>query len=111
LTGTHFEESAAGNLPLGIGGPFAPGAPNSFSATHSSSPGGFALGTGVEYALGSNLSAKLEYDYMEFGSHDVIYVFTLPQFALGGTTRLGVEEHERIHLIKAGLNYRFNYWH
>jgi len=47
---------------------------------------------------------------MDFGANNVTYVFGGPN-AAGGTFNLGVEEHQRIHLVKAGLNYRFNYWH
>jgi outer membrane immunogenic protein len=67
----HFDESATANNPVGLGGPFALGAPNSLTSSHSTTRGGFTVGTGIEYALGSNLSAKVEYDYMDFGSNNV----------------------------------------
>jgi outer membrane immunogenic protein len=94
----HFDESATANFTLGIGGPFAPGAPNSVTSTRSRTRGGFTVGTGVEYALGSNLSAKVEYDYMDFGANNVTYVFAGPSFGPGNTGNLGVDEHQRIHL-------------
>jgi outer membrane immunogenic protein len=106
--GAHFDESVTANLTGGAGGPFAPGAPNSFTSSHSGNRGGFTVGTGIEYALGSNLSAKVEYDYMDFGTNNLTYVFGGPGL-FGNTVNLGVEEHQRVHLVKAGLNYRFNW--
>jgi outer membrane immunogenic protein len=56
---------------------------------------GWALGAGVEYAFTNNLSAKVEYLYMDFGKE--IYFADLG----------GVDFDGHIHTIKAGLNYRF----
>ena len=108
----HFDESATANDVLSLGGgALVVGAPGSLTSTRSGTRGGFTFGTGVEYALGSNLSAKVEYDYMDFSANNVTYVFAGPRFGPGTTANLGVDEHQRIHLVKAGLNYRFNYWH
>ncbi len=55
-------------------------------------------GVGLEYALTNNLSARLEYDYLYFGPA-----------AIALTTRISPQnvDHE-LHLVKLGVNYRFN---
>jgi outer membrane immunogenic protein len=61
---------------------------------------GWTAGAGLEYAIDQNWSAKVEYDYLGFGSQAMN--FTTP--ALGTVTSnadLNVQE------IKAGLNFRF----
>jgi outer membrane immunogenic protein len=63
------------------------------------------FGTGVEYAFYGSWSAKVEYDYLDFGTQAVTFpglpAFD-PQFI--GTT---VAIRQRIQLVKFGLNYRF----
>jgi outer membrane immunogenic protein len=71
---------------------------------------GWMFGTGVEYAFLGNWSAKIEYDYIDFRSKD--YTFGLgpfgdaPPISIG----IGVSIPEKVHLIKAGINYRFGDW-
>jgi outer membrane immunogenic protein len=55
---------------------------------------GYLLGLGAEYALTYNLTTKLEYNYMGFGSND----YTV------GTTRISVDEP--LNIVKFGINYR-----
>lgn len=62
---------------------------------------GWLVGAGVEYAFTPNWSAKLEYNYMDFGRESV-------NFALvGGRTRT-VDIDQHVHVVKVGINYRFN---
>jgi len=62
---------------------------------------GWMLGTGVEYAITNNWSAKVEYNYMDLGTKS--YHFnTEPGFNNFDIT-------QRLHLIKFGVNYRFNW--
>jgi outer membrane immunogenic protein len=63
---------------------------------------GWMLGPGVEYAFTDNWSAKLEYNYMDFGTRGVR--FASPTATL---TFLDANIRERIHLVKVGVNYRF----
>jgi outer membrane immunogenic protein len=56
---------------------------------------GWTLGTGVEWALAPQWSAKLEYNYLDF-SNDT--------FTFAGTP---VDVDTQVHLVKLGLNYRF----
>jgi outer membrane immunogenic protein len=63
---------------------------------------GWTAGAGVEYAFNENLSARLEYDYLGFGTKN--YNFTNIQ--AGG---LPVSIKSDMQMLTAGLNYRF-YW-
>lgn len=78
--------------------------PDSFSADASKTRMGWTVGTGVEYAFSGNWSAKVEYNFMDFGSD-----------TLGSTLHSGtksapgpdVDINQQIHVVKFGLNYRF----
>lgn len=64
---------------------------------------GWMLGAGVEYALWSNWSAKLEYNYLRFGGITPTFTTT------GGLTVTGTGDLKlNTHIVKAGLNYRFS---
>jgi outer membrane immunogenic protein len=60
---------------------------------------GWTAGAGIEYALDDNWSAKIEYDYLGFGSKTLS--FTTPLESVTSNTNLNVQE------IKAGINFRF----
>jgi outer membrane immunogenic protein len=60
---------------------------------------GALFGTGIEYAFLPGWSAKVEYNYIDFGKDDF-------NFAVGPVT-VGTAIREKDHLVKAGLNYRF----
>ncbi len=61
---------------------------------------GWTAGAGLEYGLSKNWSAKIEYDYLGFGSQALN--FTTPTTPLyTSNASLNVQE------IKAGLNFRF----
>jgi outer membrane autotransporter protein len=68
------------------------------TATMSSSRPGWNVGTGLEYMLTPRWSAKLEYDYLDFGSNTV--GFATP-FGTGLTFRTRVNE------VKVGVNYHW----
>jgi outer membrane immunogenic protein len=70
---------------------------------------GFTVGAGVEYALSSNWSAKLEYDYMDFGTKNLALTPTTLGLFAPIAIGLNVDDRERVQLIKAGLNYRFSW--
>ena len=75
----------------------------SVSATRS----GPMFGAGLEYAFWGNWSAKIEYNYMDFRSKDFTFVASIPEEEI--SLNFGTSIHERVHLIKAGLNYRFEW--
>jgi outer membrane immunogenic protein len=57
---------------------------------------GWTAGAGVEYAFAPNWSAKLEYNYMDFGTKAY-------SFAPGTSTDID----QQIHAVKFGINYKF----
>jgi len=67
---------------------------------------GWTLGAGVEAALASNLSAKVEYLYADFGRDRTVlgpYIDAPGQLYQSAT----LDEKVALHSIKLGLNYRF----
>ena len=76
-----------------------------FTGAHAdSNRWGWMIGTGIEYALLGNWSAKVEYDYLDFGTKTVDFA-GLP--LLVAVLQPSVETRERMHLVKLGVNYRF----
>lgn len=62
---------------------------------------GWVVGAGLEYALTSNWSAKLEYQYLHFGSE----TFTGVRIPAGAT--VASDYDLALHTVRAGVNYRF----
>jgi outer membrane immunogenic protein len=60
---------------------------------------GFTVGIGVEYGLTENVSARLEYDFYDFGT--TTYNFNPATF-----TPVGIRSE--LNVLAFGLNYRFN---
>jgi len=61
---------------------------------------GWTIGVGTEWAVFDNWSVFGEWDYMNFGSHNV--TFTDPNL---GSTQVTVKQ--QINVLKMGINYRF----
>jgi outer membrane immunogenic protein len=61
---------------------------------------GWTVGAGLEYGISKNWSAKIEYDYLNFGSQTLNFSTPL-QPAYSSNASLNVQE------IKAGVNFRF----
>lgn len=57
---------------------------------------GWTVGAGVEYAFAPQWSAKLEYNFMDFGTAQY-------SFAPGTSTSID----QQIHAVKFGINYKF----
>jgi outer membrane immunogenic protein len=70
------------------------------TSTGSEDRDGFLVGGGVEYAFLPHWSAKLEYNYMDFGTTTVTRVSNT------GTTSLR-DSKLNLNVFKAGINYRF----
>jgi outer membrane immunogenic protein len=65
---------------------------------------GWFIGAGLEHAFDSNWSAKVEYNYIDFGSDDV----SLTRTTGSGETRTAIFDVDQdMHVVKFGLNYRF----
>ncbi len=60
---------------------------------------GLTVGAGLEFGLAPNWSAKVEYDYLDFGSRLITIVGT--EFIDTANIK------ERVHEVKIGVNYRF----
>lgn len=61
---------------------------------------GWTVGAGLEYGISKNWSAKIEYDYLSFGSQGLSFSTPL-QPAYASNASLNLQE------IKAGVNFRF----
>jgi outer membrane immunogenic protein len=68
---------------------------------------GWTVGAGIEWALWPNWSAKIEYNYMDFGTERVRYVIVSPPAAAG--TFGEADLPNKVHAVKVGLNYRFDW--
>ena len=75
------------------------GAPVGFS-TNGNHRDGYTVGAGLEYMFAPSWSAKIEYQYYNFGS---------TSFTAGPAVILGTSFRDDEHTVKAGLNYRFNW--
>ena len=77
---------------------------NSIAASRSNETRwGWMVGAGIEYSFTDNWSAKFEYNYLDFGTRGVRFTDTTGTFVLDTNIR------ERIHVAKAGINYRFGW--
>ena len=64
---------------------------------------GYTLGVGWEQALTPNLSAKLEYNYLDLGTERLT-------FSGGTLAPFPLDIDQQIHSLKVGVNYRFGPW-
>jgi outer membrane immunogenic protein len=64
---------------------------------------GWTVGVGAEYAFWNNWSAKLEYDFMDFGSKTI----PLNSGAAGFPASFSLVNEQTINEVKFGINYRF----
>jgi len=83
------------------------------NASGSGTQTGGLLGMGVEYAFLPNWSAKIEYNYIDYGTRSFNSSISTnsgfagtPLAALSGV-QVPVSITENEHIIKAGVNYRF----
>jgi outer membrane immunogenic protein len=70
---------------------------------------GWTFLTGVEYAVGSNWSARIQYNFYDLGDQDVRLIPSQDGCFAGGCAAFDVTTRLRTHSIKAGLNYRFDW--
>ena len=70
---------------------------------------GLLIGLGLEYAFFNNWTAKFEYDYLGFGSKNVLFTTTCSGIFCGPSpiaTNLQNVSADK-HIFKVGLNYKF----
>jgi outer membrane immunogenic protein len=70
---------------------------------------GGTLGFGTEYKIDRNWSAKIEYDYYDFGKRAVIFPPALP-INLNSWGAFRADISEQTHVIKVGVNYNFGWF-
>ena len=65
---------------------------------------GWMVGAGVEYGFTPNWSFKVEYNYMDFGAD-------VSNLVIPGTGVIftAADIDQQLHVVKAGINYRFNW--
>jgi outer membrane immunogenic protein len=68
---------------------------------------GYTVGAGVEFGMTENLSAKLEYDYLNFGTH----TYNFNGLVSGAATPLvqPFTDKASVQMVTFGINYRFNW--
>jgi outer membrane immunogenic protein len=70
---------------------------------------GGMLGAGVEFAFTNSISGKLEYNYMDFGTRTYAFGPVSNPFGDPGESEsLEVKIRQSIHLVKVGLNFRWD---
>lgn len=69
---------------------------------------GWTVGAGIEYAFARNWTARVEYDFMDFGTRDESFLAT-PTPAPPLPPLLTENVRDRIQVVKVGVNYRFGY--
>jgi len=89
--------TCAGTQPTSRGGVSADCGVKFFADT---ARAGWLVGGGVEMLIDRNWSAKLEYNYMDFGGVSVT-------FKDGDDGFFTEEIHQKVHIVKVGLNYHF----
>jgi outer membrane immunogenic protein len=70
---------------------------------------GWTVGTGLAWALTDNWSARVEYDYMNFGTKAVDFSGAIPTNLQGATSGFtsNTSFSQQISEVKLGLNYKF----
>jgi outer membrane immunogenic protein len=76
-----------------------------FSSSATSTHMGWTFGMGVEYLIGGHWSAKIEYDYMDFGTDRTDFPVTNPAIAASNYRNWDISQN--VHVMKVGINYRF----
>jgi outer membrane immunogenic protein len=90
-----------GAPPPGIACAVQPNTPFDFNVSETRT--GWTVGAGVEWAFLNNWSVKLEYDFYNFGSHQLNFADST-----GNVTEVvPVDIDQRIQSVKFGVNYRF----
>jgi outer membrane immunogenic protein len=91
------------NTVFGLNGAGAPALFTNFGSS-SNIRLGYVAGAGVEYAFTRNFTAKVEYLYTDLGRTTRTYFDP----TTGGG--FAFSNRERNHIIRAGLNYKFDWW-
>jgi outer membrane immunogenic protein len=82
-----------------------PPIPTAFSSSTSVNRYGWTIGMGIEYAFLPNWSAKVEYDFIDFGTKT--YSFPITSTVVAPTNFTNWSVTSMIHEMKIGVNYHF----
>jgi outer membrane immunogenic protein len=73
---------------------------------------GYAVGAGIEGAIGGNWTAKLEYLYVDLGRTSGSFATAIPAFGAGvvasGTLTSSYSSRITDNVLRVGLNYKFS---
>ncbi|MGA8615165.1 MAG: outer membrane beta-barrel protein [Xanthobacteraceae bacterium] len=92
--GLNYNLSSAGVL----------GAGTSLSSGLTTTKTGGLLGLGTEYLFAPHWTAKIEYNYADFGSHTDTFVLSETGV---GSVAVPIQTTLQMHTVKAGVNYHF----
>jgi outer membrane immunogenic protein len=84
-----------------------PGGGTLFTGTGDKTNVGWTVGFGAEWAFWNNWSAKLEYDYMNFGSKTIPINGVIGPGVINAPGSFGVVNEQQINEVKFGINYKF----
>jgi outer membrane immunogenic protein len=70
---------------------------------------GWMVGVGLEYALWDNWSAKIEYNYMDFGSQNYTFTGGAGFGCAGAACVTSMDVDQVVQVVKVGINYRFGW--
>jgi outer membrane immunogenic protein len=70
---------------------------------------GLLIGFGLEYAFFNNWTTKFEYDYLGFGSKNVVFTTACPTFCIPPIFTRTQNVSADKHIFKVGLNYKFDW--
>jgi outer membrane immunogenic protein len=70
---------------------------------------GLLIGLGLEYAFFNNWTTKFEYDYLGFGSKNVVFTTSCPTFCFPSPFTHTQNVSADKHIFKVGLNYKFDW--
>jgi len=106
------QHSTNPSAPFNVMGGISPQA-SITAASSSQFQTGWTFGAGVEYAFAQHWSAFIEYNYLDFGTKaaNSTHFLSLPN-NVPATLVIPIQATatERLNIVKAGLNYRFDWW-
>ncbi|WP_025033345.1 outer membrane protein [Bradyrhizobium sp. DOA9] len=107
LAETKLSENATGSIPTSLF-PLTYGPLGSMNVSNSAVLVGYAIGGGIEYALGAGWSVKGEYLHMGFGTNGYNLTGSLQSPAgLTGVIATHVDIKPTFDIARVGMNYRF----
>jgi outer membrane immunogenic protein len=108
LAETKLKANATGSIATGVFFPIPLGPLGSVNASESTVQLGYAVGGGLEYALGAGWSVKGEYLHMGFGTNGYNLTGSLQSpSGLTGVIATHVDINPSFDIARVGANYRF----